>query len=58
MISNFKASAPCAHGACGLRRTLADRGGHHRIDLDAYDYRWYRVGGLEYAIERDAAPVG
>jgi len=34
------------------------QGGHHRIDLDAYDYRWYRVGGLEYAIERDAAPVG
>jgi maltose alpha-D-glucosyltransferase/alpha-amylase len=31
--------------------------GTHRIDLDAYDYRWYRIGGLEYAIERDAVPV-
>ena len=31
--------------------------GTHRIDLDAYDYRWYRIGGLEYAIERDAAAV-
>ena len=33
----------------------ADRDGTHRIDLDAYDYRWYRVGGLEYAIRREAA---
>ena len=38
--------------------STAGRDGIHRIDLDAYDYRWYRVGGLEYAIERDAAPVG
>jgi maltose alpha-D-glucosyltransferase/alpha-amylase len=36
----------------------ADRAGLHRIDLDAYDYRWYRVGGLEYAIDREAAPTG
>jgi maltose alpha-D-glucosyltransferase / alpha-amylase len=36
----------------------AGRTGTHRIDLDAYDYRWYRVGGLEYAIQREAAPVG
>jgi maltose alpha-D-glucosyltransferase/alpha-amylase len=38
--------------------STAGRDGIHRIDLDAYDYRWYRVGGLEYAIEREAAPVG
>ena len=36
----------------------AGRDGIHRIDLDAYDYRWYRVGGLEYAIEREAVPGG
>jgi maltose alpha-D-glucosyltransferase/alpha-amylase len=34
----------------------AGPGGTHRIDVDAYDYRWYRVGGLEYAIRRDPAP--
>jgi maltose alpha-D-glucosyltransferase / alpha-amylase len=34
----------------------ADGRGTHRIDLDAYDYRWYRVGGLDYAVEREAAP--
>jgi maltose alpha-D-glucosyltransferase/alpha-amylase len=28
----------------------------HRIDLDAYDYRWYRIGGPDYAIRREAAP--
>jgi maltose alpha-D-glucosyltransferase/alpha-amylase len=38
--------------------STAGRDGVHRIDLDAYDYRWYRVGGLEYAIVREAAPVG
>ena len=36
----------------------AGRDGTHRIDLDAYDYRWYRIGGLEYAIEREAVPGG
>jgi maltose alpha-D-glucosyltransferase / alpha-amylase len=25
----------------------------HKIALDALDYRWYRVGGLDYAIHRD-----
>jgi maltose alpha-D-glucosyltransferase/alpha-amylase len=34
----------------------AGRDGTHRIDVDAYDYRWYRVGGLEYAVHREAAP--
>jgi maltose alpha-D-glucosyltransferase/alpha-amylase len=29
--------------------------GTHRIGLDAYGYRWYRVGGLEYALRRAAA---
>ncbi|HEX7034789.1 MAG TPA: alpha-amylase family protein [Pseudomonadales bacterium] len=28
----------------------ADRDGRHRIALDALDYRWYRVGGLDYAV--------
>jgi maltose alpha-D-glucosyltransferase/alpha-amylase len=36
----------------------AGRDGVHRIDLDAYDYRWYRVGGLQYAIDREATPAG
>ncbi len=26
--------------------------GAHHIDLDAYDYRWYRVGGLEHVVRR------
>ena len=29
--------------------------GVHCIDLEPYDYRWYRVGGLAYAIRREAA---
>ncbi len=30
----------------------ADGEGVHRVALDAYGYRWYRVGGLNYAIRR------
>ena len=32
----------------------AGRGGAHRIALDAYGYRWYRVGGLDYALRRES----
>jgi maltose alpha-D-glucosyltransferase/alpha-amylase len=28
----------------------ADERGLHRVALDAYGYRWYRVGGLSYAL--------
>jgi maltose alpha-D-glucosyltransferase/alpha-amylase len=26
--------------------------GKHRLCLDAYGYRWYRVGGLDYLLKR------
>jgi maltose alpha-D-glucosyltransferase/alpha-amylase len=26
--------------------------GKHRVCLDAYGYRWYRVGGLDYLLKR------
>jgi len=26
--------------------------GKHRVCLDAYDYRWYRIGGLDYLLKR------
>jgi maltose alpha-D-glucosyltransferase / alpha-amylase len=32
---------------------IADGTGLLRIRLDALDYRWFRVGGLDYAIRRD-----
>lgn len=32
----------------------ADASGIHHIALDAYDYRWYRVGDLNYALHRTA----
>jgi maltose alpha-D-glucosyltransferase/alpha-amylase len=39
----------------------AGKNGKHRISLPAYGYRWYRVGGLNYALRRtpaaDAAKV-
>lgn len=33
----------------------ADEGGVHTLVLEPYDYRWYRVGGLNYAIHRTKA---
>jgi maltose alpha-D-glucosyltransferase/alpha-amylase len=29
------------------------KSGKHRIALDAYGYRWFRVGGLEYILKRE-----
>lgn len=30
----------------------AGKRGRHRVCLDAYGYRWYRVGGLDYLLKR------
>jgi maltose alpha-D-glucosyltransferase/alpha-amylase len=30
----------------------ADDAGIHRILLEPYGYRWYRVGGLDYILRR------
>jgi maltose alpha-D-glucosyltransferase/alpha-amylase len=30
----------------------ADAAGHHRMMLEAYGYRWFRVGGLDYLLKR------
>jgi len=32
----------------------AGDGGRHRVLLEAYGYRWYRVGGLDYLLRRSA----
>jgi maltose alpha-D-glucosyltransferase/alpha-amylase len=32
--------------------STADESGKHRILLEPYGYRWYRVGGLEYLLKR------
>ncbi|HSP35539.1 MAG TPA: hypothetical protein VLU46_14605 [Thermoanaerobaculia bacterium] len=29
------------------------RNGVHRITLDAYGYRWFRIGGLAYILKRE-----
>jgi maltose alpha-D-glucosyltransferase/alpha-amylase len=33
----------------------ANRQGHHEIALTAYGYKWFRVGGLNYALRREPA---
>ena len=30
----------------------ADERGRHRLMLEGYGYRWYRVGGLDYLLKR------
>jgi maltose alpha-D-glucosyltransferase/alpha-amylase len=32
--------------------SLADATGKHRLLIQAYGYRWYRVGGLDYLLKR------
>lgn len=40
----------------GPGHSHADASGKHRILLDGYGYRWYRVGGLGYLLNRDEIP--
>jgi maltose alpha-D-glucosyltransferase / alpha-amylase len=30
----------------------ADKNGRHRLVIEAYGYRWFRVGGLDYLLRR------
>jgi maltose alpha-D-glucosyltransferase/alpha-amylase len=36
----------------GRDHSRADDDGHHRLLLEAFGYRWYRVGGLDYLLKR------
>ncbi|MBV8511996.1 MAG: alpha-amylase family protein [Xanthobacteraceae bacterium] len=36
----------------GGDHSTAARNGRHSVCLDAYGYRWYRVGGLDYLLKR------
>jgi maltose alpha-D-glucosyltransferase/alpha-amylase len=37
----------------GEEHSTADKeSGKHRIVLEGYGYRWYRVGGLDYLLQR------
>jgi maltose alpha-D-glucosyltransferase / alpha-amylase len=36
----------------GEEHSKADESGRHRIMLEGYGYRWYRVGGLDYLLRR------
>jgi len=32
--------------------SYADKNGKHRLVIEAYGYRWFRVGGLDYLLRR------
>jgi maltose alpha-D-glucosyltransferase/alpha-amylase len=38
----------------GDEHSEAEESGKHRIVLEGYGYRWYRVGGLDYLLKRSA----
>jgi maltose alpha-D-glucosyltransferase/alpha-amylase len=38
----------------GDKHSEAEKSGKHRIVLEGYGYRWYRVGGLDYLLKRTA----
>jgi maltose alpha-D-glucosyltransferase/alpha-amylase len=35
----------------------ADAAGRHRLLIEAYGYRWYRVGGLDYLLKRSDVDI-
>ena len=35
------------------QHSVADERGRHHIPIEAFGYRWFRVGGLNYAVRRD-----
>jgi maltose alpha-D-glucosyltransferase/alpha-amylase len=35
----------------------ANAAGRHRLVLEGYGYRWYRVGGLDYLLKRSEIEV-
>jgi maltose alpha-D-glucosyltransferase/alpha-amylase len=41
----------------GRDHSRADDDGHHRLLLEAFGYRWYRVGGLDYLLKRSDIDV-
>jgi len=36
----------------GEEHSNADKNGNHRIVIEGYGYRWFRVGGLDYLLRR------
>jgi maltose alpha-D-glucosyltransferase/alpha-amylase len=34
----------------------SQRNGRHRLVIEPYGYRWYRIGGLDYLLRRSTAP--
>jgi maltose alpha-D-glucosyltransferase/alpha-amylase len=36
----------------GEEHSQGDEHGRHRLVIEAYGYRWYRVGGLDYLLRR------
>lgn len=51
-----------SHGRSGLlvnllseNHSAADDSGRHRLQLERYGYRWFRVGGLDYLLRRSDA---
>ena len=40
------------------QHSRADERGKHHVLLEAYDYRWYRVGGLDYLLKRTEIDAG
>jgi maltose alpha-D-glucosyltransferase / alpha-amylase len=53
----FSTKLPEGHGRLLINllaedHSRADKRGQHRIVLEPYGYRWYRVGGLDYLLNR------
>jgi maltose alpha-D-glucosyltransferase/alpha-amylase len=45
-------NSECLVNLLSSESSTAEASGKHRILLESYGYRWYRVGGLDYLLER------
>ena len=51
--AEFQAKQASFWSICWRKTTATpDDDGKHHLMLEAYGYRWYRVGGLDYLLKR------
>jgi len=56
---SFRVGIDGAHGQLLVNllaeeHSQGDEHGRHRLVIEGYGYRWYRVGGLDYLLRRSA----
>ena len=54
LAADDEAGVCARESACPMSTASPKKVAHHRVLLEAYGYRWYRVCGLDYLLKRSA----